>query len=64
MTDDLDQLRAELDEFAQPTKSKPLNSVEARVIAGFEEIQRFVEEYGHSPQHGEDRDIFELLGFD
>lgn len=32
-----------------------------RIIAGFEEIQRFVAEQGHTPQHGEDRDIFERL---
>ena len=32
-----------------------------RIIAGFEEIQRFVEEHGRTPQHGEDRDIFERL---
>jgi hypothetical protein len=61
MTDDLDELRAELDEFTQPAKSKPVNSVEARVVAGFEEIQRFVEENGLPPQHGEERDIFERL---
>ena len=34
---------------------------EERVIAGFEEIQRFVEQQGHAPQHGENRDIFERL---
>lgn len=34
---------------------------EERVIAGFEEIQRFVADHGRSPQHGEDRDIFERL---
>ena len=34
---------------------------EERIIAGFEEIQRFVEKHGHAPQHGEDRDIFERL---
>lgn len=32
-----------------------------RVIAGFEEIQRFVEEHGRAPQHGDERDIFERL---
>nr|WP_244598042.1 GIY-YIG nuclease family protein [Roseitalea porphyridii] len=32
-----------------------------RIIAGFEDIQRFVEEHGRTPQHGEDRDIFERL---
>lgn len=34
---------------------------EERVIAGFEEIQRFVEKHGRPPQHGEHRDIFERL---
>jgi hypothetical protein len=34
---------------------------EERIIAGFEEIQRFVESYGRAPQHGEDKDIFERL---
>jgi hypothetical protein len=34
---------------------------EERVIAGFEEIQRFVEQHGRAPQHGEERDIFERL---
>lgn len=34
---------------------------EERIIAGFEEIQRFVEQHGRTPQHGEDNDIFERL---
>ena len=34
---------------------------EERIIAGFEEIQRFVEQHGRAPQHGEDRDVFERL---
>lgn len=34
---------------------------EERIIAGFEEIQRFVEEHGHPPMHGESNDIFERL---
>ncbi|GEO80423.1 GIY-YIG nuclease family protein [Pararhodospirillum oryzae] len=34
---------------------------EERIIAGFEDIQRFVQEKGHAPRHGEDRDIFERL---
>ncbi len=58
---DLDELRAELDGFAQPEKKKGLSAREERIIAGFEEIQRFVEEYGRVPQHGEDKDIFERL---
>jgi len=34
---------------------------EERIIAGFEEIQRFVEKAGHLPEHGEEKDIFERL---
>lgn len=58
---DLDELRSELDEFAQPEKKKGLSAKEERIIAGFEEIQRFVDEHGRAPQHGEDNDIFERL---
>lgn len=58
---DLDELRAELDEFAQPEKKGGRSPREERIIAGFEEIQRFVEKQGRAPQHGEDRDIFERL---
>ena len=58
---DLDELRSELDEFAQPAKKGGKSALEERVIAGFEEIQRFVDENGHEPLHGEDRDIFERL---
>jgi hypothetical protein len=58
---DLDELRSELDEFAQPEKKGGRSPREERIIAGFEDIQRFVEKHGHAPQHGEDRDIFERL---
>lgn len=58
---DLDELRAELNEFSQPEKKNGRSPREERVIAGFEEIQRFVEQYGRTPQHGEDNDIFERL---
>jgi len=58
---DLDQLRAELDEFAEPEKKGGRSPREERIIAGFEEIQRFVAQHGHAPRHGEDKDIFELL---
>ncbi|MER8613978.1 GIY-YIG nuclease family protein [Mesorhizobium sp. M0435] len=58
---DLDDLRAELDDFAQPEKKGGRSPREERIIAGFEEIQRFVERHGHPPLHGEDRDIFERL---
>ena len=58
---DLDQLRSELDDFAEPEKKGGRSAREERIIAGFEEIQRFVEKQGHAPQHGENRDIFERL---
>ncbi len=62
MTDQsLDELRAELDDYAQPVKAVSRSPREERIIAGFEEVQRFIEEHGHAPQHGEDRDIFERL---
>ncbi|RWA75345.1 MAG: GIY-YIG nuclease family protein [Mesorhizobium sp.] len=34
---------------------------EERIIAGFEDILKFVDEHGRPPQHGEERDIFERL---
>ncbi|MFM0217788.1 GIY-YIG nuclease family protein [Paraburkholderia caledonica] len=34
---------------------------EERIITGFAEIQRFVEQHGHPPRHGENLDIFERL---
>ena len=34
---------------------------EERIIAGFEDIERFFEQQGRTPLHGEDRDIFERL---
>ena len=56
---DLDELRRELDEFAAPKKDAARSPRDERIIAGFEEIQRFVEE--RLPSHGEDKDIFERL---
>lgn len=58
---DLDELANELAEFAPAEKAAGRPASEERVIAGFEEIQRFVEKHGHLPRHGEDRDIFERL---
>lgn len=58
---DLDELRAELDDFAQPEKKGARSPREERIIAGFEEIQRFVEKNGHTPRHDEHGDIFERL---
>jgi hypothetical protein len=58
---DFDELRSEFNEFAEPEKKGGRSPREERIVAGFEEIQRFVEKHGHPPQHGEDRDIFERL---
>ncbi len=49
---DLDELAAELSEFAAPEAKVGRPPREERVIAGFEEIQRFVEKHGRAPQHG------------
>ena len=57
---DLDLL-AELGVKVAPAQVAKRSPEEARIIAGFEEIERFVEEQGRAPQHGEERDIFERL---
>ena len=43
------------------TKKATYTPRQERIIAGFEDIQRFIREHGRPPQHGEDRDIFERL---
>ena len=60
-TDADDALLNELGVEVEVKKAAQYTKEEERVIAGFEEIQRFVEDHGHSPQHGEDKDIFERL---
>jgi hypothetical protein len=60
-TDDDDALLGELGVEVDAKKAPARTALEERIIAGFEDIQRFVEEHGHPPQHGEDRDIFERL---
>jgi hypothetical protein len=60
-TDDDDALLAELGVEVDAKKTGSRTPLEERIIAGFEEIQRFTEEHGRAPQHGEDRDIFERL---
>lgn len=61
MSDDLDSLADDLAEFDVEEKIVGRSPLEERVIAGFEDIQRFVEREGRPPQHGEDKDIFERL---
>lgn len=58
---DLDNLRAALDDYAQPQKKEGRSPREERIIAGFEEIQRFVDQCGRPPQHGEEKNIFERV---
>lgn len=44
-----------------PIKASSHTPQEERLIAGFEDIQRFVEAQGRVPEHDEARDIFERL---
>lgn len=60
-TDEDSELLAELGVDLAPEPSGQRSAKEERIVAGFEEIERFVEEQGRLPQHGEDRDIFERL---
>ncbi|MEY9650034.1 hypothetical protein ABIF07_006312 [Bradyrhizobium elkanii] len=60
-TDEDDALLAELGVETEAKRQSSRTAREERIIAGFEEIQRFVEQHGRAPQHGEDRDIFERL---
>ncbi len=58
---DVDELAGDLPEFDVPEKSGGRSRQEERIIAGFEEIQAFVEKHGRAPLHGADRDIFERI---
>ena len=58
--DDDDLLEA-LGVEAAPSKANSHTAQQERLIAGFEDILRFVEANGRAPQHGEERDIFERL---
>ena len=60
-TEDDDALLAELGVEVEAKKAVSRTPREERIIAGFEEIQRFTEEHGRAPQHGEKRGIFERL---
>ena len=63
MTDiDDDELDAFIKEdFSRPEKEEGLTAAEERIIAGFEDIQRFHAEHGRLPQAGTNRDIFERI---
>ncbi|NBC05636.1 MAG: GIY-YIG nuclease family protein [Bacteroidetes bacterium] len=61
LTKEDEDLLAELGVEVEAKAVKKYTAREERIIAGFEEIQKFVEEHGRLPQHGEERDIFERL---
>lgn len=56
-----DALLAELGIDVEVKKAPTRSPQEERIIAGFEEVQRFVDEHGRIPEHGETKDIFERL---
>lgn len=55
------ELLADLGVEIETKKAAARTPREERIIAGFEDILKFVDEHGHAPRHGEDRDIFERL---
>ena len=58
---DLEELADALSDFAAPEAKTGRPPREERIIAGFEEIQRFFKQHGRAPQHRDDRDIFERI---
>lgn len=60
-TDEDDALLAELGVEVEERKASSRSAREERIIAGFEDIERFFEQHGRLPTNGEDKDIFERL---
>ena len=60
-TDEDDALLAELGVDVEVKNTGNHTPREECIIAGFEDIERFYEQHGRVPAHGEDRDIFERL---
>jgi hypothetical protein len=60
-TEEDDALLTELGVEVETKSAARHTPREERILAGFEDIQRFVDLHGRAPQHGEDRDIFERL---
>ena len=56
-----DDLLSALGVEVEVKKKAVFTAQEERIIAGFEEIQKFVSEQKRLPQHGEENDIFERL---
>lgn len=60
-TDEDDALLSELGVEIEAKKEGARSARDERIIAGFEDIERFYESNGRLPTHGEDKDIFERL---
>lgn len=60
-TDEDDALLSELGIEIEKKTQALRTPREERIIAGFEDIQKFVSEHGRVPQHSEEGDIFERL---
>tara|TARA_R110002020_G_scaffold405057_1_gene615108 strand:- start:1158 stop:2366 length:1209 start_codon:yes stop_codon:yes gene_type:complete len=60
-TSEDDALLAALGVNVEEKKKASFTALEERVIASFEEIQKFVDEHRQLPKHGEENDIFERL---
>ncbi len=60
-SDDDDALLAELGVEVEAKRAALRTPREERIIAGFEDIQRFVDAQGRAPLHGEEQNIFERL---
>lgn len=58
---DLDDLADDLAELAPTEKKLGRSAREERIIAGFEDIQRFAAEHARLPRHGDENDIFERI---
>lgn len=60
-TDEDDALLEALEVEVEAKSTSGRTPREERIVAGFEEIQRFVDQHGHAPEHGEGKDIFERV---
>jgi hypothetical protein len=61
LTDEDNELLAELGIEIQANNALDYNPMQERIISGFEEIQKFVEEQGRLPEYGENKDVSERL---
>ena len=60
-TEEDDELLADLGVEVEPQTTSSRTAREERIIAGFEDIERFFEQHGRLPANGEGKDIFERL---